>query len=529
MRSLHPRLALCVAWVVGIIGPAAFAARERADRAGIAELEAKVATMYMVSQLKLSSMQKEAMLTIRKQIVPAAAKYLQRRQAWRKTTAKAVGDFVEYSTRTGEFPPDRIQKGLWHFDGEWLAMKRDFRTAVGPIVDGSGASLTPKQVERLKELAKDHWKIVGANYVFTGCASESETDSELTDVQRAGAVSQRVKVGTLSRVGYLCTAPYLEEALGVKNADFPHWWDMKEEVVQGKRLSTSGKLTFLIGINLKPEQLAEIAGSMRKNLPRAGRVACYGEDLSTGEAKSYVKALKSAAKTLGRGRAFSPEEMEDLRYDRCAWLDNQGKRKATPEGNIKCRKAREKIYETVCETLTESQVTRMVATKDCPIPTQAVKGISRAGQVASDKVAKVGKIIDAARQRDDWGTADCDYWWKKQVVTLSGGQGKQARMCADEKATAQARATDVVERARDMSAAEYLAKREDMCEGLLDLNLGEAHFLGVQEEAATPEGRQKLMDQKIRGFFIYGGPNLLPLIDARLAHAGNGKSKKRRR
>jgi hypothetical protein len=218
-------IVLGIGWLVGA---GALSAADGLNRAGPAELEAKVCTMYVVRQLRPTATQKQELLRIRQEVVPMAAEYLESQRAWRRASRKAVSDYVEYSTRTGKFPPERIQKGLLAFDHPLIHMPRAFRLKAGPIADRFGDVLSTRQKTFLGKVAKERWRVVGADYLMEGGSREDETDSNLAEGERKRALSTRLMKGTFTRGGHIAVTPYLEEALGSAQSSFPH--DLWEKV-----------------------------------------------------------------------------------------------------------------------------------------------------------------------------------------------------------------------------------------------------------------------------------------------------------
>ena len=510
-------------WLVGAV---ALGATDRLNRVGLAELEAKVCTMYVVRQLRLTGTQKQELLRIRQELAPIAGEHLKRLQTWRKATRKAVPDYVEYSTRTGKFPPERIQKGLEAFDHPLLHMPRAFRLKAGPIADRFGDVLNTRQKAFLGKVSREKWRVVGADYLMEGWSREDETDGGLTKEQRKMALSTRLMKGTFTRAGHIAVAAYLEEALGSAQSDFPHWWDMDLAITRQKRVAVSHKLTFLLGLHLEAEQMVDIVKCLRRYLPRAGRVPAYGEDLATKEGRAYIKLLKKAGKTLGRGRPFPAEKMTKLQQARHLWLDTQGKAKQGPSAAAKRHSAGMRICAAVRKTLSESQATRLLVMELCAVPNASVKDTARAGQVAGSRAAEIGTILDAARQRDDWGSDPCEAWWDEQMVRLQGSPMWVAQMTPAEKAASRAEATRVVEKVRGMPAAEYVAKREELSKDLLKLDLAASSLLVARKKLAESGNVEELLREKIKVYFVYGGPVLLPLLEARLKHLGMGRTRR---
>lgn len=500
-------------------------AKDDPTRADIAEMEAMVATSYIVDQLNLTPDQKQELLSVRKQLAPAAAKYLEHRQAWRKSTAKAVEDFVEFTTRTGEFPPEDIQSKLGEYDGGWHDMRRDFRQAVGPVAARFGGLLTADQTQCLKEIEEHKKRYPGADYVFTGFPLELLTETDAPEWRRLAASTQNARIVALTRAAYLCSAPYVEEALGEEGSGFPHWWDMREEAVQCKRLGTTGNLTFLIGINPSDEQLGAIAKILRKYCPRAGCVDAYAEDLGTAEGRKYAKLLQRAVKGVKSGKQVDRDTMRELHDAQVAWQTNQGEYR----NFAKKTEAEQAIVEGIWEVLSTSQIARIAVTDDCPIPSQNVKGISRAGQVASDQLGKIGQLLDSVRRAENWGTPPGDEWWQQKVQWLLGGAKVCDRMGPEQREAAQQKAAAVAEQVRVMSTDEYIAKREEICAELLTLDPRNGKINYVRREVESEEGQKRVVEGKIRWFFISNATSMLALVEARLEQVDGASGSGRRR
>jgi hypothetical protein len=495
------------------------------ERIEIAEMEAQLGTMYVLQELGLSGSQRKRLLAVRKQLVPVSAKYVTQRKSDIQAAAVALGEFIPFCTRKGEFPP-KNPKDLWRLGG--MGARRNFFNAAGSVAEPFGKVLTSRQTEALKALYTRREKLVGVSYVFPAShATDDETDPMASESARGQARYLRSYAdGTMTRAAFLCVAPYLEEVFGITDSRFPRWWDMSLHAASKREYNASSAATFTTGLQLQREQLEAISEVLHDELPRTGIVAPFQEDLGTPEARRYLRDLRKAMAVLKRGKSFPADDMAELYGRRRAWQRRQGKRKDSRKGTTRSREAVRKIVGTVRKTLTKSQLTRIAISSHCPFPISSTFRTTRAGSVAGDGLHEVAQILDAARKRDDWGSGECRTWWQKKARGLYDPYNQ---MKAQEKTKSLARALHVAEQARGLSDLEYLRLRKKLCQELVELNPAfTRRDAATRKGLETPQGQRRETDKVLYDICYGRGLYVSAFIDGRLAFLNRGRTRLRR-
>jgi hypothetical protein len=521
MRILSRGLTACIVWLLGI--PPAFAASSKLSQAELAELEGKVCTMYVVQQLRLTPAQKRELLRIRAKLTPVAEEYVRMNEAWHRDLRKYLKLYVGHYVLHGEYPTGKLQRALEQVEVGWSRRVHFIRTRSAPIADPFADSLSDRQKERLGKVTRSPFWVVGAHPIYIHAAVEDRTDPKASARRRGMVDWQRARWGVLTRAGYFCLAPYLEEALGVKSPSFPHWWDAGARIVEVWGEGVATRLTFLAGLNLDEAQLRMIAKTMRKCVPELEPERLLYVDV--GEKcirNAYTKALQKAEKTLARNRRFSEEDMRAL-----VKIREAEKQRAT-KGLMPQAKVVAKVQAVVEKSLTESQIVRMITANRCMMPVRDAADAVRAGLVVQDRLNRIGKHLDLARQHQNWGTEACDGWWRQRMYEFTGGEGAFQRLTEPEKEETIQTAWRTVEEARRMSGDQYVAKRDGLCRDLLLLDKGtkctDADLLRKLDDR---EWRKERTQAVIANEFC--GQFTLALIEERLKQLEGGKRSGRRK